>query len=378
MGGPRVLFVNHASQLSGAELVLLDIVAAFDAPCVFLFADGPLRAALAASGAVPIVSSAGTALAGIKRDRSLIRTIPHLGGIARILWRLFRTVRHFDLVYANSQKAFVLAAFACAAGRRKLVWHLHDILSPGHFGRLQVAIAIRLANATADCVIVPSAAAAQAFTAAGGRPGLLRVVPNGLDAPATDDDVSRDSFGLNAAFIFGVFSRLSPWKGQAVALHALADLPGAGCVIAGGALFGEEDYARSLVSLAAELGVTDRVRFLGQRRDVPALMRAVDAVVHPSLEPEPFGRTLVEAMLARRPVVAAGAGAVPEILADDTGQMFPPGDHAALATSLRVLQNLGRSGGLDSQLDRAETRARTVYGAERMRRSIRDIVAGIA
>ncbi len=88
--------------------------------------------------------------------------------------------------------------------------------------------------------------------------------------------------------------------------------------------------------------MADRVRFLGQRDDVPALMRAVDAVVHPSTEPEPFGRTLVEAMLARRPLVAAEAGAVPEILdGGRAGLLFPPGDWAALADRLRHVPQAG-------------------------------------
>ena len=223
---------------------------------------------------------------------------------------------------------------------------------------------------------MPSRAAAAAFTDAGGRAALLRVAANGVDAPSRERGhaQTRESLGLAAPFVFGVFSRLSPWKGQDVALRALAALPGAGCVIAGGALFGEQDYARSLVALAERLGVADRVRFLGQRDDVPALMRAVDAVVHPSTEPEPFGRTLVEAMLARRPLIAAEAGAAPEILDDGrVGMMFPPDDHAALAACLRRV----RDGAADGLLDAAEARARAVYSAGRMREAIQGVVAEI-
>ncbi len=370
----RVLFVNHASKLSGAELVLLDVVKAFRGASAFLFEDGPLRGALAAQGITSILPPAGLAFASIKRDRSLLHALPHAGGLLSMLLRLRGAARRFDVVYANSQKAFALAAPACAAARRPLVWHLHDILSADHFGRGQLALTVRLANLWAARVIVPSAAAAAAFKTAGGRPGLLRTVPNGLDPDPAARFPSRDQWGL-PPFVFGVFSRLSPWKGQEVALRALAELPGAGCVIVGGALFGEEAYARSLVVLAEQLGVADRVRFLGQRDDVPALMGAVDAVVHPSVAPEPFGRTIVEAMLARRPVIAAEAGAVPEILADGAfGSLFPPGDHCALAASLRRV----RDGAADALLDPAEHRARTVYGADRMRALIRQVVAEVA
>ena len=375
MPSARVLFVNHASRLAGAELVLLDVVQAFRGGRAFLFEEGPLRSALAAAGITSVVPSAAGGFTTIKRDRSLWRALPLLGGLAAMVVQLARAARGADVVYANSQKAFALAAPACAIARRSLVWHLHDILSPAHFGRGQIKLAIRLANSFASRVIVPSKAAAEAFTAAGGKPGLLRIVPNGLDDGDGGVAVGRSVHGLDQAFVFGVFSRLAPWKGQAMALHALAAVPQAGCVIAGGALFGEDEYARSLLVLADALGVTDRVRFLGHRDDVPALMRSVDAVVHPSIDPEPFGRTLVEAMLARRPVIAAEAGAVPEILDGGRfGLMFPPGDHAALAACLRRVQ----AGEADALVDPAEERARVFYNAERMRRAIMDVVAEIA
>ena len=373
---PRVLFVNHASRLSGAELVLLDIVQAFRGSSVFLFEDGPLRGALASAGITPILPAAGAGFTSIKRDRSLLRALPHVGGLARMVLRLTGAARSFDVVYANSQKAFVLAAPACAVARRPLIWHLHDILSTDHFGAGQIKLTIRLANSFAARVIVPSKAAADAFVAAGGREGLLRVVPNGLDdVHGGIRQPGREAHGLDLPVVFGVFSRLAPWKGQAVALRALQAVPDAGCIIAGGALFGEDDYARSLVALAAELGVTDRVRFLGHRDDVPALMRSVDTVVHPSTEPEPFGRTLVEAMLARRPVIAADAGAAPDILdGGRVGMLFPPGDHEALAACLRRV----RSGAAAALVDPAEERARMFYNADRMRDAIKEVVADTA
>ena len=371
----RLLFVNHASRLSGAELVLLDIVKGFHGASAFLFEDGPLRPALAAAGIITVLPAAPTGFSAIKRDRSLWRAFPHLRGLAAILCQVVALARRSDVVYANSQKAFALAAPACALARRKLIWHLHDILSTDHFGAGQIRLTIALSNCFAAGVIVPSQAAAAAFTAAGGRHNLLRIVPNGLDDPTETGSIGKDPHGLATEFVFGVFSRLAPWKGQAVALRALQAMPKAGCIIVGGALFGEDDYARSLVSLADELGVTDRVRFLGHRSDVAALMRSVDAVVHPSVDPEPFGRTLVEAMLARRPVIAANAGAVPEILDGSRfGMMFPPGDAAALAACLaRVM-----AGEAAPLIDVAEQRARTHYTAARMRAAIAAVVADVA
>ncbi|MFX8692529.1 glycosyltransferase, partial [Acinetobacter baumannii] len=73
-------------------------------------------------------------------------------------------------------------------------------------------------------------------------------------------------------------------------------------------------YQAELRRLVDHLGLGNRVHFLGRREDVPLLMQAVDAVVHPSVDPEPFGLTLVEAMAVGTPVIASDAGASTEIL----------------------------------------------------------------
>jgi glycosyltransferase involved in cell wall biosynthesis len=108
-------------------------------------------------------------------------------------------------------------------------------------------------------------------------------------------------------------------------------------LIVGDALFGEDAYAADLQRKAADLGLGDRVHFLGFRRDVPKLMAACDIIVHTSVAPEPFGRMVVEGMLSGRPVIASDAGGVREIVTDGrTGRLTPPGDARALAEVLRA------------------------------------------
>ncbi|MBM3889663.1 MAG: glycosyltransferase family 4 protein, partial [Verrucomicrobia bacterium] len=193
-------------------------------------------------------------------------------------------------------------------------------------------------------VIANSRATAAAFVANGGRPDRVRVVLNGIDpAPfqrlaAEEIDALRGQLGVAGVPTVGVFSRLAPWKGQHVLLEALSQLPGAHALLVGEALFGEQDYANTLRELAVKLGIADRVHFLGFRQDIPQLMSLVDVVAHTSVTPEPFGRVLVEGMLARRPVVAARAGGVLEIVEDGvTGLLVAPGDARGLASVLRDL-----------------------------------------
>lgn len=375
MATPRVLFINHTSTMSGAELVLADIVGGWRGAAAFLFEDGPLRVAMAERGLRVAQARSGSPLAALRRSSSPLRVLPLAGRLAALVVEIALRVRHSDVVYANSQKAFVLAALATAAVRRPLIWHLHDIIDPNHFGTAQRRLQVGLANTRATRVIAPSAAVADAFAGAGGRGDLVTIVPNGLDLTLDPRPRSalRKALDLPEGPLVGVFSRLAAWKGQHVLLQALAELPGVSAVVAGAPLFGEDAYAAELVRLAAELGITDRVHFLGQRPDVDLLMQASDIVVHPSVHPEPFGRTLVEAMLAGVPLVATDTGAAGEILdRGEFGTLVPPEDASALATALRAV--LAGTAGSPGQVAAARARAIDLYGVVRMRAGIDAVI----
>ena len=375
----RVLFVNHTSRIAGAEMVLLDVVKAWPGASAFLFEQGPLNQALERQGLHVLASRRGEGLSGIRRDSGLWHAAPLAWRLAALVFELAGVARRHDVVYANSQKAFVVAALATVIARRPLIWHLHDIIDGAHFGAAQRRLQVTLANRRATRVVVPSQAAADAFVAAGGRKDLVEVVPNGIDIVRDDHtrDQLRDELGLPQGPLVGVFSRLAPWKGQHVVLQALSRLDGVHCAIVGDALFGETDYAERLHKLVGDLGLESRVHFLGHRSDVPRLMRAVDVMVHPSVDPEPFGRTLVEAMLAGVPIVATDAGAAADILdAGAAGTLVPPNDPDALATA--VSRVLGQPDALRAQLQYAATRARQRYSVAAMLTAISGLVGRTA
>lgn len=178
----RILFVDHASRLSGAELVLLDVVKSYShGSTVLLFEEGPLREHLDAIGIGTAVARRAKDLGAIRRDRSLLAAIPFIAGMLRLMRDIFVHARAHDLVYANSQKAFVLAAPVAFIARRPLVWHLHDILAQPAFAPAQIRLVAWLARHFARLVIVPSQAAADAFLDRRGNPSRLKVVPNGID-----------------------------------------------------------------------------------------------------------------------------------------------------------------------------------------------------
>ena len=363
----RVLFVDHTGQIGGAELVLLDVVEGRRNSSVFLFEKGPLSDAMIEKGLDLIASKWGNGLSQFRRDSSVLTAIPLAGRLIAIVGEIAQAARRHDVVYANSQKAFVLSAIANIIVSRPLIWHLHDIISSAHFGRTQRMVQVRLANWRASKVIVPSEAAALAFVDAGGRRDLIDIVPNGLtvDTEPRSPNELRQELGLPTGPLVGVFSRLVAWKGQHVLLKALAGLPEVNCIVVGDALFGEADYAASLSQLVVDLHLQQRVFFLGHRNDVPRLMKAVDVMVHPSIDPEPFGRTLVEAMLAGVPVIASDAGAAPDILdGGRAGTLVPPNDPQALAEAIASV--LAKPEQLVAQLEYASSRAYGQYSLGRM------------
>jgi glycosyltransferase involved in cell wall biosynthesis len=150
-------------------------------------------------------------------------------------------------------------------------------------------------------------------------------------------------------------SRMEAWKGQRVLLEALAqlrDVPQWECWQVGGAQRpAEARYLETLKADAARLGIGERVRFLGQRTDVPALLASSHIFCQPNIEPEAFGISFVEALHARLPVVTSSMGGAVEVVDDTCGVLVPPNDPPALSTALaRLLENrdereaLGRGG----------------------------------
>ena len=338
--------MDHAGVLGGAELYLLDLVKRYSemhevTNKVLLFSDGPFRERLEAAGVDVEVMQASGAVTGVSReDRGGggLRAIPGLLGLVR---RVAKAAKDHDVIFANSQKAFVVGAVAGRLAGRPVVWCLHDILTAEHFSRTNRRLVVTLANYLCAQVIANSQATADAFRAAGGR-ALVRVVHNGIDpapfaASAVEGASLREELGLGDAPVVSIFSRLSPWKGQHVLLEALPHLPGVHALLVGEALFGEAAYAQKLRARAVSLGLAERVHFLGFRSDIPALMKLSDVVLHTSVAPEPFGRVIVEGMMAGRPVVAANAGGAVEIVGDDGGILVEPGDAQALHRALESL-----------------------------------------
>lgn len=352
-----VVFVDQTAQLGGAELCLLDLVSGLaeggGKAQVILFEDGPFVLKLERAGVPALVHPLpGSMRKTKKRGGGVIVRRPWLllnAGIRAVGWcAQFRgLISAADLLYLNTAKAIVLGTVSTMFSCTRRVVHLHDILDRAHFGRFNLAV-LRWAVRRADAVICNSEATREAYLdgQTPGRGQILAVVPNGFPVlgggePPRGEGAASGRECRQADFTIGVFGRLAEWKGQHVAIEALRNVPDCRLVIVGEALFSEEDraYARKLKQKVKEYQLESRVEFLGQRNDVAALMSQVDAVLHTSIAPEPFGRVIVEGMLAGKPVVAARAGGPMEIIEEgQTGLLYEPGSSPQLAQAISKLQ----------------------------------------
>ncbi|WP_395738647.1 glycosyltransferase [Prosthecobacter sp.] len=345
---PQVLFLDQTGRLGGAELMLLDIAAARAADSeVALFQDGEFRTALEKAQVKTHVFKLAEEASSVDKQaglRCVLRTVP---AIVDLTLQIARAARAFDVVYANTAKSLIIGGPAARLAGRPLIFHLHDIIADGHFSSLNQKALIFCANYCARKVIANSEATKDAFIACGGRAELCVVVPNGFHipeerTPSPKTAALRASLGIpSAAWTILMAGRLSHWKGQHVLLEALKTVPNAHAVLLGDALFTEEDriYAQRLHSQADEPGLAGRIHFAGFQSDTMPYFDMADVVVHASVFPEPFGRVIVEGMLAGKPVIASRAGGAAEIIQHEhTGLLVDPGSAADLASALLRLQ----------------------------------------
>jgi glycosyltransferase involved in cell wall biosynthesis len=179
------------------------------------------------------------------------------------------------------------------------------------------------------------------------------------------------------AVVFVLAARLEAGKGHTTLLDALGQLPPDGWeawIVGGVQAPGEQEHLGRLRKQTDDSAISNAVRFLGQRDDVPALLAAADVYCQPNLAPDSFGLSFVEALAAGLPVVTTGIGASPEIIDDTCGVLIEPASVPALAAALRGL--------LDHRDERrrmsaaARTRAARFCDLSRSLASLADAIRG--
>jgi glycosyltransferase involved in cell wall biosynthesis len=366
----KIVYLNPSASLGGAERCLLDMMAAIRQtdPRIELYllasTHGPLmdrakqldvRVTLLPMPQ-DLVEMGDSILKGPKAwhgiwdlGRRGIRGSWATWGYTRELSKAVGPIQP-DLIHSNGIKFHVLTSLA-GIPRVPVIWHIHDFLS----FRPVMAQALRWTSLRARGAIAVSRAVQQ--DAQKVLPNLpIELVYNGIDI----DDFSP-SFGCQANLdqltglppatpetvrigLVGTFAR---WKGHEVFLRAAAQIlgsrsqPGTRFFIIGGPIYQTRGSQYSVVELqriAASLKIESQVGFVPFQDNPADVYRALDIVVHASTQPEPFGRTIVEAMACAKPVIVARAGGAGELFTHDHDAIgVPPGDSTSLAAALSRL-----------------------------------------
>jgi glycosyltransferase involved in cell wall biosynthesis len=346
----RVLMISHSAVAGGANNVVVSLLRHApadleDASWIFL-----------ESGEMMGFADVPTALIDAGRAR-------HFWKAPRTVSRLRRAIRESraDLVFAHVTKAHLYASVAARLEHVPYMWWQQE-----RYGQKPVMhqVAGRLRAGVVLC--------AAEHTAAEQRVRFpktpVAMVPLGVRVdPAAPGREHREK----DAVVLGVVGRLQRWKRVELALRAmpavLAALPGARLRVLGSAAPGlDEDYPAELEAEAEELGIADRVDFLGHVEDGAAAIRELDVLVH-CAEVEPFGLVPIEGMIAGVPVVVPDEGGPRETVRQGIdGLRVDPTDRAALAEAIVAL---GRDADRRAQMGAAgRERALANYTDELMAR----------
>jgi glycosyltransferase involved in cell wall biosynthesis len=333
----RILLANHTGAWSGAEVSLMRVIHGLREGhdlCVACPAGGPLADELdrARIERLPLPEvDASLRLHPLRTPVGLARL--GAGGVA-----LARAARCFraDVIHANSTRTGILGAIARGLGGPPFVVRAHEHLPLTPVGRSVRALLVRSAGA----IVAVSDHTAGKLDEGLPRPVATRVY-NSIDHdrfdPATVRPASlREELALAPdAALLGQVAQITPWKGQDTSVRALAGLRAAGLdahlVLVGQVVFGGKSvrydnhaFLRRLERLVDEVELRDAVHFLGQRDDVPAILRALDLSLLPSWE-EPFGLVTVESMALATPPLVGAVGAGPELVEDGvSGRVLEP------------------------------------------------------
>jgi glycosyltransferase involved in cell wall biosynthesis len=339
----NILFIHQSAELYGSDKTLLYLVANLDKnkffPIVILPNEGPLKIELEKENVKVIIAPVLKLYRKMFTPGNLLKFIKdYFKGIKTI--KSIRKEYKIDFIYSNTL-AVLLGFFFCFFHKAKHIWHVHEIIeSPKFFTKF---FRYFLNNPTNSVLIYNSFATCKFWNCKGNN----QVVWNGIAAfPEIEEEekdvIRKTILTSDNEIIFALVGRISRWKGQMLLLEAFNKLikthQNIRLVYIGSTPPNQEHFLDTLKEKIKNYGLIQKVNIIPFQDNIHQFWQSIDVAVVSSTEPEPFGMVAIEAMMAKKPVIAANHGGLTEIVVDnETGFLVEPNNKDALKDALEKL-----------------------------------------
>lgn len=324
----------------------------------------------------PLLQEAGIPVTCLNMPRGTVRVT----GLAH-LRRLVRNLRP-DAVQTWMYHADLLGGLAARlAGCRAIFWGIHNsvlVRGESSSGTIWVSrLCALLSRFVPKAIICCARKSADVHGELGYDRSIMRVVPNGYDLDQFRPDASaghaiRRELDLGNERLIGFVARYDTQKDHETLFQALAILRDRGryptCLLVG---TGMDDSNLAVTAKLRDLGLTDQVRLLGRRSDIPAIMNALDLHILSS-SAEAFPNVLAEAMACGTPCVSTDVGDAAEIVGE-SGWIVPPGNPPSLAEAIGDALDTAGESGWAARREAARRRIEDRFSIDRMAREYRKI-----
>jgi glycosyltransferase involved in cell wall biosynthesis len=346
-----ILIIHQSAELYGSDKTMLYFLSELDKikylPIIVLPFDGPLKTELEKNNIKVVIAPVLKIYRKIFTPKNIFKFIREYYQGIKALDTLNKEYK-FDLVYTHTLAALIGILFA---KKRKIkhLWHVQEIIArPKALNFLFKKIL------SLDCnhKVVYDSKATMNFWIKNNLKlaNKSEAVWNGVESKNikrfTDDELNevRENFFFSSKdeIVISLVGRINNWKGQQLLLKSFNQLVKKHntikLVYLGSAPPNQEIFEIELKNQISEFDLQDKVVLIPFQKEIEKFWNAIDIAVVPSTEPEPFGMVVIEAMLAKKPVVASNHGGPTEIiLNNETGFLFEPNNHNSLSDALELL-----------------------------------------
>lgn len=346
-----ILFIHQSAELYGSDKTILMFISSLDKTkyksVVVLPFDGPLKREFEKNNIEVVIAPVLKLYRKMFTPKGILKFIKEYNKGIKTIESLHSKYK-FDIVYSHTLAALIGIIFA-RKHKIKHLWHVQEIIAkPRVFNRGFV----HLLSLKSNHVAVYDSKTTMEFWIEGNKTleKKSEFVCNGLDVnqkPLANDNtiaqIRKEYFEVeDNQLVISLVGRINSWKGQQLLLksfHKIAHkYPHLKLVFIGSAPPNQEFFEIELNDKIKEFDLISRVIIIPFQENIWSFWDSIDIAVVPSTEPEPFGMVAIEAMLSKKPVVAANHGGLTEtVLHNETGLLFEPNNAEALSIALEEL-----------------------------------------